>query len=68
MAAASDNKYDVFNWISKVIDSCNTVQQVHNADKLIQMFKIQSNNPELHKKLVSERYDKIHRILAQYSN
>jgi hypothetical protein len=68
MAAASDNKYDVFNWISKVIDSCNTVQQVHNADKLIQMFKIQVDNPELHKKLVSERYDKIHRILAQYSN
>ncbi len=68
MAAASDNKYDVFNWISKVIDSCNTVQQVHNADKLIQIFKIQTDNPELHKKLVAERYDKIHRILAQYSN
>jgi hypothetical protein len=68
MAAASDNKYDVFNWILKVIDSCNTVQQIHNVDKLIQLFKMQADNPELHKKLVSERYDKIHRILAQYSN
>lgn len=55
MAAISDNKYDVYNWIIKVIDSCETLDQINSAERLIGRFKIQSkdmglNYWELHNK------------------
>ena len=37
MAAYSNNKYDAYNWIKKVIDSCVTYQQLVVADRLIRL-------------------------------
>ena len=38
MAAETDNKYDVYNWINKVIDSCKNYHQFRAADNLISNF------------------------------
>jgi hypothetical protein len=39
MAAQSDNKYDVFNWIIKVYDSCESVSQIITTERLIRNFR-----------------------------
>lgn len=39
MAATSDNKYDVFNWIIRVYDSCENLSQIITTEKLIRNFK-----------------------------
>ena len=39
MAAISDNKYDVYNWIMKVIDSCETYYHWDAAHNLIDNFR-----------------------------
>ena len=38
MGANSKHYGDVSKWISKVIDSCITVEQIHSAQKLIESF------------------------------
>jgi len=38
MAAETNNKYDVYNWITKVIDSCENYYQFRAADNLISNF------------------------------
>lgn len=65
MAAPSDNKYDVYNWISQVIDSCTTVSQVHNAERLVEIFKRQTQDLKLYRELWPQIYDKIDQILKQ---
>ncbi len=35
MAAISDNKYDVYNWIETVIDSCTTYFHYNSAHRLV---------------------------------
>jgi len=39
MAAISDNKYDVYNWIIKVINSCKTQHQYNSTEILILNFR-----------------------------
>jgi hypothetical protein len=39
MAALTDNKYDVYKWIIKVIDSCKSHQQIDTVDRLITNFR-----------------------------
>jgi len=38
MAAISNNKYEVYEWIKKVIDSCETALQLVRAGRLVQTF------------------------------
>jgi len=38
MAGVSDNKYDVYNWIEKVIDSCTTYFHYNSANRLVSNF------------------------------
>jgi len=38
MAAISDNKYDVYSWLIKVIDSCTDGIQLQAAHKLLSNF------------------------------
>jgi hypothetical protein len=64
MAAKSDNKYDVFNWIIKVYDSCENVSQIITTEKLIRNFRKMYDDYILYEKLqdhyfkVSERLQK----------
>lgn len=38
MAAKSNNKYDVYNWILQVAKSCTTLKQSIYVNKLAQLF------------------------------
>ena len=38
MAAASDNKYDVYNWIIEVAKSCTTLKQSIHTNRLAELF------------------------------
>ncbi len=35
MAAESNNKYDISNWVKKVVDSCENMDQMNTAYKLM---------------------------------
>jgi hypothetical protein len=45
------NKFDTFNWIKKVIDSCETRTHFNNVRKLMTNFFNTFNDCELSKKL-----------------
>lgn len=47
MAALSDNKYDVFNWIIKVYDSVEDNSQLMTAEKLARNFRKKYDDYEL---------------------
>jgi hypothetical protein len=38
MAAISDNKYEIYEWVKKVMDSCETPIQLTKAQRLIKFF------------------------------
>ena len=38
MAAISDNKYDAYHWVEKVIDSCTTYFHFKGAHRLVTNF------------------------------
>jgi hypothetical protein len=61
MAALADNKYDVYNWIEKVIDSCKNYHHFRAVDNLITNFDKVYDDWELTGKLLvysSHRYYK----------
>ena len=47
MAAISDNKYDVYNWIIQVIDSCETQYHYNTMHILIVNFRKRYKDDEL---------------------
>ena len=51
MAAITDNKYDMFNWIAKVIDSCETLDHINSAERLVERFRVQTLDHSLYFKL-----------------
>lgn len=60
MAAQSDNKYDVYEWIKKVYDSCETLSQVMTANKLANNFRKVYNDSDLNWELsYYKQYPKI---------
>lgn len=52
MAAISDNKYDIYNWIIKVTNSCKSHQQIDTVNRLIINFRNIHEDWELTKKLI----------------
>jgi hypothetical protein len=52
MAALTDNKYDVYNWIEKVIDSCKNYHHFRAVDNLITNFDRVYDDWELTGKLL----------------
>jgi hypothetical protein len=48
MAAISNNKYDVFNWILEVAKSCTTLQQSIQVNKLVQLFLTRYNDFDMY--------------------
>lgn len=47
MAAQSNNKYDVYNWIRSVIDSTNNINQYPACRNLIKSFYTQYQDWDL---------------------
>jgi hypothetical protein len=51
MAAITNNIYDMFNWVGKVIDSCETLDHINSAERLVERFRIQTSDHNLYFKL-----------------
>jgi hypothetical protein len=47
MGAITDNKYDAYNWIKKVINSCKTYFHFRAVDNLISNFRDRYDDWEL---------------------
>jgi hypothetical protein len=47
MAAISNKKEDVYNWLWIVIGSCETMEQYKATSKLVRLFQAQYNDRDL---------------------
>lgn len=53
-----NNKYDVYNWIIKVIDSCKSHQQIDTVNRLITNFRDMYNDYDLTGSLRNHSHNK----------
>ncbi len=53
-----NSKYDVYNWIIKVIDSCKSHQQIDTVNRLITNFRNVYDDYELTGKLRNHSHNK----------
>lgn len=53
-----NNKYDVYNWIIKVIDSCKSHQQIDTVNRLITNFRNMYNDYDLTGSLRNHSHNK----------
>lgn len=51
MAAVSNNKYDILNWIKKVIDSCENMDQLTTSYKLMRRAVSMVDDSEIQEEL-----------------
>ena len=51
MAARSNNKYDILNWIKKVIDSCENMDQLTTSYKLMRRAVNMIDDSEIQEEL-----------------
>lgn len=51
MAAQSNKKLDVYNWIIKIINSCKNHNQINSVNRLITNFRDKYEDWELTKSL-----------------
>ena len=76
MAANSNHYGDVFNWIMKVIDSCDEYPQIFTAHRLVDNFCKQEyptlewyEKSNMNRDLISAVHDKQRKLLnKQYDN
>ena len=47
----SNNKYDVYKWVERVINSCKTISQLMAADRLNHLFLEMYNDMYLYQEL-----------------
>jgi hypothetical protein len=62
MAANSNNKYDVYNWIIKVYDSCENISQIITTEKLIRNFRKMYDDYTLYDKLQDHYFEVSERL------
>ena len=51
MAAISDNKYDVYNWIIDIVKSCQSIKHTIVVNKLVSQFLKQYDDWDLYHQL-----------------
>jgi hypothetical protein len=61
----TNNIYDIWWWVSKVIASCETVEHVNAAERLIQNFWRMFNDAQLTSKLNAELDYKIGELILK---
>jgi hypothetical protein len=65
MAALSDNKYDVYNWIIKVYDSCESVSQLLTVYKLVRNFRNMYDDYKLYSELDDYYFEVSERLMPK---
>ena len=63
--AETENIYDIWWWVSKVIVSCKNIDHVNTAERLIKNFWIMFNDSQLTKKLHIELDIKIQELILK---
>jgi hypothetical protein len=63
--AITENMYDIWWWVSKVIASCETVEHVNAAERLIQNFWRMFNDAQLTSKLNAKLDYKIGELILK---
>jgi len=63
--AITENIYDIWWWVSKVIASCETVEHVNAAERLVQNFWKMFGDKQLTSKLNAELDYKIHELILK---
>lgn len=63
MAALSNNKYDVYNWIKSIFESCQTTQQWYSAGNLKRLFYKQYSDIHLKWELDSISYSVFQKLI-----
>jgi len=65
MAALSDKKYDVYNWIIKVYDSCESVSQLLTVYKLVRNFRNMYDDYKLYSELDDYYFEVSERLMQK---
>ena len=63
--AETENIYDIWWWVSKVIASCKNIDHVNTVERLIKNFWIMFNDLQLTKKLHIELDIKIQELILK---
>lgn len=66
--AETENIYDIWWWVSKVIASCKNIDHVNTAERLIKNFWVMFNDSQLTKKLHIELDIKIQELILKQHN
>ena len=66
--AETENKYDIWWWVSKVIASCESIDHVNTAERLIQNYTRMFNDPLLASRLAVELDFKIQELILKQHN
>jgi hypothetical protein len=66
--AETENIYDIWWWVSKVIASCKNIDHVNTAERLIKNFWVMFNDSQLTKKLHIEIDIKIQELILKQHN
>jgi hypothetical protein len=66
MAAKSDNKYDVYNWIIEVAKSCTTLKQSIYANKLAQLFLKKYDDFDMYCDLSEKTWEESSKAIEKY--
>jgi hypothetical protein len=61
--AETNNIYDIWWWVLKVIASCENLDHVNSAERLIQNFKVMFDDRQLTSKLNAELDNKIEELI-----
>ena len=61
--AETENMYDIWWWVSKVIASCKDIYHINSAERLIQNFCRMFNDAQLTSKLQAELDYKIEQLV-----
>jgi hypothetical protein len=68
MAAISDNKYEIYEWVKKVMDSCETPIQLTKAQRLIKFFTRTYNDQFLRQSLYDYKDIKWRKLIDNAKN
>jgi hypothetical protein len=62
-----ENKYNIYDWIAKIIETCNNAFHFESVDKLIDLFESRFSDFELGNDLKLQRirkWNEIHNVLT----
>jgi len=63
MGSYSEDKYDVWEWICKVIDSCDSISHIHTCERLIRNYYIAYGDKQLTRLLRGDIEDRLLKLV-----